>query len=188
MIIWITGLLGCGKSTLFYKIHSELGTGRKIIKDRIPFFVYEKKSPTNIMSVDIAMLGRTNRKRVLNGNDGIMCAKSVFMKFIDDEYPKHHHMIIEGNKFAKTDVFHHLRQYNLKVIHLKAPMEMIRDRSIKRNTGTDKKWTLKKWSNQMKRYEMLLNTTEMNDHVLVRDNVIEKDLDNICNEVMALLI
>ena len=87
MIVWITGPSASGKSTINYKVVESLGVGYKNINYSVPFYSFN----------DIISIGRYNQPgKTLNGMDGVMVGKDTFKNFIDIEYPKWRHILMDG--------------------------------------------------------------------------------------------
>tara|TARA_B100000287_G_scaffold306970_1_gene290120 strand:- start:450 stop:1028 length:579 start_codon:yes stop_codon:yes gene_type:complete len=178
MILWITGLSASGKSYITSGIVKNLGVGYKNNKHNVPFYSYN----------DIIVLARNINEKVLRGTDGVMVGKNKLKKFIDLEYSKWRHIILDGQKFLNLEILSHLIKYDLKIIYLKVPLHIINLRSKFRKNGWDENRTIKRTDNEIKKYnELLLDNSVYKKYVDIKcnDNIIlgEQIITELLNEL-----
>ena len=177
MIVWITGPSASGKSTINYEVVKSLGVGYKNKNHSVPFYSFN----------DIISIGRYNQPgKTLNGMDGVMVGKDTFKNFIDIEYPKWRHILMDGSKFVNEDVLDHLSKYNIKIFYLKTPLDKIINRSEKRDNGWDKQNTLRKRENEIEKYDALYNMPKYKELIEIRENLNMKDSNKIVNEILEI--
>lgn len=177
MIVWITGPSASGKSTINYEVVKSLGVGYKNKNHSVPFYSFN----------DIISIGRYNQPgKTLNGMDGVMVGKDTFKNFIDIEYPKWRHILMDGSKFVNEDVLDHLSKYNIKIFYLKTPLDKIINRSEKRDNGWDKQNTLRKRENEIEKYDALYNMPKYKELIEIRENSNMEDSNKIVNEILEI--
>ena len=107
MIIWIAGMSCVGKSTIIRKIISNYDKG----EDYKPQKYFHCTKFENFLLIG----GRYYNKTTNPGSDYIFAGKDRFKNFMEQEYPKHKNMLIEGQKFFRKEILHWLID-NLKYI------------------------------------------------------------------------
>ena len=194
MIIWISGVAAVGKSTVTKSIVSKLkdhygeigAEGDHGYKSnngyKIPFQTYG-----NTM-----IIGREGQ--VLNGTDSVYLGVNKFKKVIEYEYFKWRaiftpNIIIEGHKFISKNTMHDFMIKNnieYKMYYLKAPMEIMDDRSKKRGNGYDRNIrTTNMIEKQLVEYDKVISKYKNN--VEVRSSQTWEDCENIATEIFETL-
>ena len=193
-LIWISGVAAVGKSTVAKSIvsklkdhYGEIGVegdhGYKSNSGyKIPFQTYG-----NTMIV-----GREGQ--VLNGTDSVYLGVNKFQKFVEYEYFKWRaiftpNIIIEGHKFISKNTMHDFMIKNnieYKMYYLKAPMEIMDDRSKKRGNGYDKNIrTTNMIEKQLVEYDKVISKYKSN--VEIRSSESWEDCENIATEIFESL-
>ena len=96
MIIWLAGMSCVGKSTIVKRVMSHYPNGEKITPTK--YFECVKFDDFLIIG------GRYYSKTTNPGSDFIFAVKDRFKNFIEQEYPKHKNMLIEGQKFFRKEI------------------------------------------------------------------------------------
>jgi len=133
MIIMVGGPPTSGKSTLTRSIISELGSAEDV--EPMKLFPCEKHG-------DILVVGRYPEGETFGGTDRLSYGTiSKFRDFIDQEAPKHKHILIEGDRFFRsTDIEWLLDNHEARVYILTVSLEEEKRRHIERQDTQNEKW------------------------------------------------
>ena len=197
MIIWISGVATVGKSTVTKSIVSKLKDHYREISAegdhgyksnsgyKIPFQTYG-----NTM-----ILGREPRDgQVLNGTDAVYIGVNKFQSFIEYEYFKWKtiftpNIIIEGHKYISKNTMHDFMINNnikYKMYYLKVPMEIMDERSKKRDKGFDRNQrTTNMIEKQLIEYDKVISKYKSN--VEIRSSESWESCENLANEIFESL-
>ena len=195
MIIWISGVAAVGKSTatnlLENKVKDYYGgkdgvsgdLGFKSNKNyKIPFRTYG-----NTM-----IIGREGQ--VLNGTDSVYLGTTKIPMLLTTYYYMWKDMflpniIIEGNKFISDGKIHsHMIRENIeyKMYYLKVPIEILDERSKKRDNGYDRNnRTRSLVEKELKKYDEVISKYKSN--VEIRSSQTWEDCENIATEIFESL-
>ena len=133
MIIMIGGIPCSGKSTLMRSLISEMGSHEDV--EPMKLFPCQKHG-------DVLVVGRYPVGETFGGTDRISYgAISKFRDFIEQETPKHKHIILEGDRFCRAkDIEWLLSEHDAKVFILKVTAETEKERHIGRGDEQSEKW------------------------------------------------
>ena len=195
MIIWISGVAAVGKSTITHLLENKVkdyyggkdgvsgDLGFKSNKGyKIPFRTYG-----NTM-----IIGREGQ--VLNGTDSVYLGTTKIPMLLTTYYYMWKDMflpniIIEGNKFISDGKIHsHMIRKNIeyKMYYLKVPMEILDERSKKRDNGYDRNnRTRSLVEKELKKYDEVISKYKSN--VEIRSSQTWEDCENIATEIFESL-
>ena len=195
MIIWISGVAAVGKSTITNLLENKVkdyyggkdgvsgDLGFKSNKNyKIPFRTYG-----NTM-----IIGREGQ--VLNGTDSVYLGTTKIPMLLTTYYYMWKDMflpniIIEGNKFISDGKIHsHMIRENIeyKMYYLKVPIEILDERSKKRDNGYDRNnRTRSLVEKELKKYDEVVSKYKSN--VEVRSSQTWEDCENIATEIFKSL-
>lgn len=133
MIIMIGGIPCSGKSTLMRSIIQEMGSHEDV--EPMKLFPCQKHG-------DVLVVGRYPTGETFGGTDKISYgAISKFRDFIEQEKPKHKHIILEGDRFCRAkDIEWLLSEHDAKVYILKVSPEVESERHTIRGDEQSEKW------------------------------------------------
>jgi hypothetical protein len=171
MIIWLAGISCVGKSTIMRDIISKFPEGEKVR----PTKYFDCIKFDNFIIIG----GRYYRKTSNPGSDYIFAGKDRFKNFMEQEYPKHKNMLIEGQKFFRKEILHWLiDNYELKIYYLSVDINTLDERSTDRGGWWDKKRTDKRTNNEIKKMNNLINDKKISQHLEILQNNTMTDIDN----------
>ena len=133
MIIMIGGIPCSGKSTLMRSLIQEMGSHEDV--EPMKLFPCQKHN-------DVLVVGRYPIGETFGGTDRISYgAISKFRDFINQEVPKHKHIILEGDRFCRAkDIEWLLSEHDAKVYILKVSPEVESERHTIRGDEQSEKW------------------------------------------------
>lgn len=133
MIIMIGGIPCSGKSTLMRSLIQEMGSHEDV--EPMKLFPCQKHG-------DTLVIGRYPVEETFGGTDRISYgAISKFRDFINQEVPKHKHIILEGDRFCRAkDIEWLLSEHDAKVYILKVSPEVESERHTIRGDEQSEKW------------------------------------------------
>ena len=132
MVIWVAGMSCVGKSTIFRRLINNYDRGELIR----PTKYFDCIKFDNFLIIG----GRYYNNTKNPGSDYIFAGKDKFKEFIEQEYPKHENMIIEGQKFLRKEILYWLiENYKIKIYYLSVDRNFLDKRSEERNGWWDKK-------------------------------------------------
>lgn len=176
MIIIIGGAPCSGKSTLTRNIISELGSAEYI--EPMKLFPCEKRG-------DILIVGKYPDGETFGGTDKMSYgAIPNFRDFINQEAPKHKHIILEGDRFFRAkDIEWLVANHKAKVFVLTVSGDEEKRRHIERKDTQTEKW-LKGRRTQIRN---IMTNSILEDELEIRPNESETDSENIKSEIMKLV-
>lgn len=193
MIILIGGVPCAGKSTLVRSILEGLGDPEYI--EPMKGFPCEKRG-------DVLILGLYPEGEIFGGTDRIgMNVIPLFRDFVNQEAPKHKHILIEGDRFFRSvDIEWLLKTHDATAYILTVNGVVEKKRHIKRNDTQSEKW-LKSRRTQIGnimmnnfRFDVCIENDDLtitsdikNQFLRVRTN--DRDIQslNIKNEIIGLI-
>jgi hypothetical protein len=176
MIIVIGGAPCSGKSTLTRNTISELGSAEYV--EPMKLFPCEKRG-------DVLIVRKYPDGETFGGTDKMSYgAIPKFLDFINQEAPKHKHIILEGDRFFRAkDIEWLIENHNAKVFVLTVSGDEENRRHIERKDTQTEKW-LKGRRTQIRN---IMTNPILKDELEIRPNESERDSQNIKNEIMEIV-
>ena len=174
MIIMCGGAPCSGKTTLIRAIIKELGSYEEY--EPLPLFPCQKYG-------DILVVGRYLEGQIFSGTDRLSYATiPKFRNFILQEYTKHKHILIEGDRFFRAkDIEWLLVNFVAKIYILKVSLEIEKQRHIARGDNQSEKWlqTRRSLINNLQTNFILMN--DLN----IRETETNEQFDEVRGEILG---
>ena len=176
MIIIIGGIPCSGKSSLTRNILSELGSA--VNAEPMKLFACQKHD-------DILVIGRYEEGQDFGGTDRLSYGTiNKFRDFIDQEAPKHKHIVIEGDRFFRAkDIEWVLDNHEAICYILTVSAEEEKRRHLERQDTQTEKWLQGRRSqiSNIQTNFMLMGRIE------IRQNENMEDSENLKSEILKWL-
>ena len=162
-----------GKSTVMRGIIKEMGSAVNV--EPMPLFSCQKHG-------DILVMGRYPEGETYGGTDRLSYGTiSKFRDFIDQEAPKHKHIICEGDRFFRApDVEWVLDNHDAKVYILTVDAEEEARRHKERNDNQNQTWL----QGRRSVISNILTNFFLMSRIEVRSNQTLEDSENIKQEIL----
>ena len=175
-VIMMGGVPASGKTTIVKRVINGLGP-------------YELVEPFQLFPCqrhgDVLVVGRYPEGETFGGTDRLSYGTiNKFSDFILQEYPKHRHIVIEGDRFFQIKNIEWLvSEFPSRVFVLQvSPAELLR-RHIYRGDSQSEKW-LKGRETQI---QNILTNLVLMDHLQVRTNETDQDTIELVDEINSLM-
>ena len=176
-VVMMGGIPTSGKSTIVKRVIKGLETPDLV--EPMTLFPCQRHG-------DILIVGRYPDGQIFGGTDRLSYgAISHFSDFILQEYPKHRHMIIEGDRFFTLKNIEWLvsQKCRSRVYVLQISAETEQKRHYYRRDTQAEKW-LKGRRTQI---QNILTNLVLMDHLKVRCTETDEDTQNVVREIRDLL-
>lgn len=132
-VVFLCGVPCSGKTNLVKSVLKDLGSYKNI--EPMKLFHCQKYK-------DVLVVGKYPNKESFGGTDKLSYGTiPKFKDFINQEYSKHKHILIEGDRFCRAEYFEWLLDnYDAKIIVLTVSPEEEKKRHIKRKDTQSEKW------------------------------------------------
>ena len=177
MIIMIGGIPCSGKTTLMKSIIKNLGS-------------YEFYEPISLFKCqkykDVLVVGQYPENETFGGTDRLSYGTiNKFRDFIEQEYPKHRHIIVEGDRFFRAkDIEWVVENYVARVFILTVNPEEEKRRHLERQDTQTEKW-LQGRRTQIKN---LLTNFQLMGNIDIRENNTPEDSKKIVEELYRIIL
>ena len=177
MIVLIGGAPCSGKSTIMKNLIGKLGSVEYI--EPIPLFKCQKHE-------DILVVGTYPQNETFGGTDRLSYGTiNKFRDFIEQEYPKHRHIIVEGDRFFRAkDIEWVIENYVARVFILTVNPEEEKRRHLERQDTQTEKW-LQGRRTQIKN---LLTNFQLMGNIDIRENNTPEDSKKIEEELYRIIL
>jgi len=175
-VVMMGGVPCSGKSSIIKRVIHGLGSGENI--EPMTLFPCQRHD-------DILVVGRYPEGQTFGGTDRLSYATiSKFTDFILQEYPKHKHIIIEGDRFFRVkDIEWLVHGYDTKVYVLQVSSSELKKRHFYRKDKQSDKW-LKGRNTQIQ--NILTNLVLMGE-LNIRTNDTQEDSQELVREIRDLI-
>ena len=176
-VLLVGGVPCSGKSTVMRGIIKEMGSAVNV--EPMPLFSCQKHG-------DILVMGRYPEGEKYGGTDRLSYGTiSKFRDFIDQEAPKHKHILIEGDRyFRATELEWVLDNHDTKVYILTVDLKEENRRHKERNDNQNSTWL----QGRRSVISNILTSFALMGRVEVRSNQTLEDSENIKKEILQLYI
>ena len=177
MIILIGGIPCSGKTELMKRLIHRLET--PVEYEPIKLFRCQKHG-------DVLVLGQYATEEIFGGTDRLSYGTiNKFRDFIEQEYPKHRHIIVEGDRFFRAkDIEWVVENYVARVFILTVNPEEEKRRHLERQDTQTEKW-LQGRRTQIKN---LLTNFQLMGNIDIRENNTSEDSKKIEEELYRIIL
>lgn len=175
-VIMMGGVPASGKTSIVRRVIHGLGPPEYVE----PFTLFPCQRHE-----DVLVVGRYPEGEPFGGTDRLSYgAINKFADFILQEYPKHRHIVIEGDRFFRVkDIEWLVSGFDTRVFVLQVSPEELKRRHIYRKDSQTEKW-LKGRNTQI---QNILTNLVLMGHLQVRTNETDQDTQDLVREINGLL-